>query len=57
MAKSGYSPTQLFTSALPPKADIEMGAALRLLLTLSGHSLDYAVQQVGVEKPVNCVPS
>jgi hypothetical protein len=24
-------------SALPPKADIEMGAALRLLLTQSGH--------------------
>ncbi len=33
-----------FTSALPLKADIEMGAALRLLVTLSGHSLDYAIQ-------------
>ncbi len=24
-------------SAMPPKADIKMGAALRLLMTLSGH--------------------
>ena len=36
-------------SALPPKADIEMGAALRLLVTQSGRSLDYADQQVGAE--------
>ncbi len=26
-------------SALPPKADIKMGAALRLLMTQSGHRL------------------
>ncbi len=34
-------------SALPPKADIEMGAALRLLVTQSGRSVEYAVQQTG----------
>ncbi len=30
--------TGVTMSALPPKADIEMGAALRLLVTPSGHS-------------------
>ncbi len=39
MARSGHSPTQGFTSALPPKADIWEGAAKRLLMTQSGHSV------------------
>ncbi len=32
-------------SALPPKADILRAVAKSLLLTQSGHSLDYAIQQ------------
>ncbi len=34
---------------MPPKADIEMGAALRLLVTHCGHSVDYEDQQVCTE--------
>ncbi len=36
-------------SALPPKADILRVVEKRLLMTLSGHSLDYAIQQVCTE--------
>ncbi len=37
-------------SALPPKADILRIVAKCLLMTRSGHSLDYAVQQIGTEE-------
>ena len=36
-------------SALPPKADIIEGCNQCLLMTQSGHSVEYAVQQVGPE--------
>ncbi len=38
-----------FTSALPLQADIREGAAKRLLMTQSGHSLDCVVQRVLTE--------
>ncbi len=50
MAISGHSGPTLRMSALPPKADIIEGGALRLLMTLCGHSLDYEVQKVCVQK-------
>ncbi len=37
MAISGHAEGSGRESALPPKADIEIVAALRLLVTLSGH--------------------
>ena len=37
------------SSASPPGADLSGDALVRLVLTLSGHSVDYAVQQVGTE--------
>jgi hypothetical protein len=40
MAISGHIGWMRFTSALPPKADIEMGAALRLLVTQCGPAMD-----------------
>ncbi len=36
-------------SALPPKADIRTTVEKGLLMTQSGHSVEYAVQQVGTE--------
>ncbi len=32
-----------------------MGAAIRLLMTLSGHSVEYAVQQVGKDTWIKAV--
>ena len=37
-------------SALPPKADLLGRHGKGLLLTQSGHSLDYAIEEVGTER-------
>ena len=37
-------------SAIPPKADILRVVAKGLLLTQSGHSMDYAVEPIGTEE-------
>jgi len=44
-------------SALPPKADILRAIAKGLLMTHSGHSLDYAIQWGVCRKEVIAVPS
>ena len=39
-------------SALPPKADVFQGYRLDPVLTQSGHSLDYTIQQVEADNQV-----
>ncbi len=47
--QAAMSASPPISSASPPGADLSGDAPVRLVLTLSGHSVEYAVQQVVIE--------